>query len=122
MLRPVHCVGYALEGEHFVPCFRAGVESPPALGSERVSALFRSRVAPLPLETRGRRRSDPELSERVAAVVGPRVALVVPLRLGGALGGLLCLGPKQSNDIYTATDVALVASVAHQASAEFPFR
>jgi len=37
---------------------------------------------------------------------------VLPVRAGGTLAAFLCLGPKRSGDVYTSTDVSLLAAVA----------
>ena len=45
-------------------------------------------------------------------------ALLTPLRPHGALDAFLCLGPERSGDVYTPTDLTLLASVAHHLSEE----
>jgi adenylate cyclase len=45
-------------------------------------------------------------------------AVVVPVRQRGQLVAFLCLGPKQSGDIYTTTDLALLTAVANVVSSQ----
>jgi adenylate cyclase len=42
--------------------------------------------------------------------------VVVPVRRSDALAAFLCLGPKRSGDVYTSTDLALLAAVAETVS------
>jgi adenylate cyclase len=44
--------------------------------------------------------------------------VVVPVRQGETLSAFLCLGPKRSGDVYTPTDVSLLAAIAEKVSAE----
>jgi len=45
-------------------------------------------------------------------------AVLLPLRRGAALAGAICLGVKRSGDIYTDTDLALLAAVGDKVSGE----
>lgn len=40
------------------------------------------------------------------------VSVVLPVRPRGQLTAFLCFGPKRSGDIYTTTDLTLLAAVA----------
>jgi adenylate cyclase len=44
--------------------------------------------------------------------------VVVPVRQDDALAAFLCLGPKRSGDVYTSTDLSLLAAVAEKVSTE----
>ncbi|MGH7786170.1 MAG: adenylate/guanylate cyclase domain-containing protein, partial [Candidatus Binatia bacterium] len=48
----------------------------------------------------------------------PLGAALLPVRRGAALAAAICLGAKRSGDIYTATDLALLAAVADKISGE----
>jgi class 3 adenylate cyclase len=82
-----------------------------------VTAL-QARGVPLLAEgfTRGRR--DDELGPFDRAVLQTLgVPVVVPVQLEKALTLVLCLGSKRSGDVYTSTDIALLAAVADKLSA-----
>ena len=51
-----------------------------------------------------------------AALESLQAEAVVPIRRGEALAAFLCLGPKGSGDIYTPTDLSLLAAVAETLS------
>jgi hypothetical protein len=51
-----------------------------------------------------------------AALQTLEAAVGLPIRRGKTLAAFLCLGPKRSGDIYTATDVALLMAVAARIS------
>ena len=53
-----------------------------------------------------------------AALERLRAAVLVPVRRGAELAAVICLGAKRSGDIYTATDLALLAAVADKVSGE----
>ena len=77
------------------------------------------RIGPMRLDSRGRSRENPATAQEIrVALHGLDAALLIPLRPQGALGAFLCLGPKRSGDVYTPTDLSLLASVAHHASEE----
>ncbi len=71
------------------------------------------RHAPLSLSDAGRRPDAAPLGpfDR-AALETLQAEVVVPVRQGDALAAFLCLGPKRSGDVYTATDLSLLAAVA----------
>ena len=45
-------------------------------------------------------------------------AILVPMLQSNAMAATLCLGPNRSGDIYTTTDLTLLAAVAGRVSAE----
>lgn len=118
LLRTDLCVVYALVGGGYAPVFVEGRAVPPAFeaASPFVSRL-RSRRIPLALIESGRRRSQKDLDpfDR-AALESLQAEAVVPIRRGEALAAFLCLGPKGSGDIYTPTDLSLLAAVAETLS------
>jgi class 3 adenylate cyclase len=118
LLRPEACVVYARVEDSYAPVFAAGRAVPSAFdaGSPLVGTL-RARRAPLSLSAVGRRAD--------AAALGPfdRAALetlgaevVVPVQQRDALAAFVCLGPKRSGDVYTSTDLSLLAAVAETIS------
>lgn len=124
LLRPEACVIYAPAGELYTPVFargsRRGGSAPPALSSGgAVIEALRKGAAPLDVEQWAPRRGG--------AVVTPnerkeleqlRAAVLLPVRRGDALSAVISLGPKRSGDVYTATDLALLAAVADKVSSE----
>jgi adenylate cyclase len=51
-------------------------------------------------------------------LAGLQAEVVVPVHQGDALVAFLCLGPKFSGDVYTSTDLSLLAAVAEKVSTE----
>jgi class 3 adenylate cyclase len=120
LLRPEACVVYAGTEGAFAPVFASGRAVPPAFeaGSPLVATL-RGRRKPLALSSAGRTPDRAELGpfDR-AALEALGAEVVVPVRRDDALLAFLCLGPKRSGDVYTATDLSLLAAVAAAASAQ----
>jgi class 3 adenylate cyclase len=120
LFRPDACVVYAAAEQSYRPVFVAGRAVPPAFA--RTSPLVASlaeRHAPLSLSSAGRRPDRATLSpfDRAALeTLGAEV--VVPVHQGEALSAFLCLGPKRSGDVYTPTDLSLLAAIAEKVSAE----
>jgi class 3 adenylate cyclase len=118
--RPEACVVYAGAEGAFAPVFVAGRAVPPAFeaGSPLVATL-RERQRPLALSAAGRTPDRAALGpfDR-AALEALQAEVVVPVRRDDALLAFLCLGPKRSGDVYTATDLSLLAAVAAAASAQ----
>ena len=113
LLRPESIVTYAREGEAFTPVFARGRALPPAFdaSSPLVSAL-RARSGPLAADRFVRQAASPlSLFDR-AALDTLEVAVISPTHRRGDLMAFQCLGAKKSGDIYTATDLALLAGVA----------
>jgi hypothetical protein len=77
------------------------------------------RIGPMRLDSRGRRGRNPSINESVTdALRGLDASLLTPLRPQGPLDSFLCVGPKRTGDVYTPTDLTLLASVAHHVSEE----
>jgi class 3 adenylate cyclase len=91
---------------------------PPAFeaGGSLIVAL-QQRRAPLSLSDAGRRSDEAPLGpfDR-AALETLQAEVVVPVRQGDALAAFVCLGPKQSGDVYTSSDLSLLAAVAETVS------
>ena len=118
LLRPEACVVYARVEESFAPVFAEGRAVPAAFAAESpLIGTLRGRRGPLSLSAAGRRPDETALSpfDRAALeTLGAEV--VVPVRQGEALPAFLCLGPKRSGDVYTSTDLSLLAAVAETVS------
>ena len=93
---------------------------PPAFeaGSPLVATL-RERRRPLALSAAGRTPDAAELGpfDR-AALEALEAEVVVPVRRDETLLAFLCLGPKRSGDVYTSTDLSLLAAVAEAVSSQ----
>jgi class 3 adenylate cyclase len=114
LLRPEALVVYAREGDVFEPVFARGaaVAAPALAATSPLVAAVARRSTPL-ATARALERPALGLSDfDRAAVEALGAAVVVPVRRGDALAAFVCLGPKRSGDVYTATDAALLAAVA----------
>jgi class 3 adenylate cyclase len=118
LLRPEACVVYARVEDSYAPVFAEGRAVPSAFTVESpLVGTLRGRRAPLSLSAAGRRPDEAALGpfDRAALeTLGAEV--VVPVRQGDALPAFLCLGPKRSGDVYTSTDLSLLAAVAETVS------
>jgi len=120
LLRPEACVVYASAEQTYAPVFVAGRAVPPAfLADSPLISTLRGRHVPLALSEAGRRPDQALLGpfDR-AALETLKAEVVVPVRRDDALTAFLCLGPKRSGDVYTSTDLSLLAAVAEKVSTE----
>jgi class 3 adenylate cyclase len=121
LVRPQACVIYACLGETLTPVFARGggrQGAPPLLAADAaVVEAMRRRTAPLDLARWTPSGGGPDRSERLA-LEQLRAAVLLPLHRGAALAAVVCLGRKRSGDIYTATDLALLAAIADKVSGE----
>ncbi len=118
LLRPESCVVYGRAGEAFSPVFARGRAVPPAFeGNSPLVTTVHNHSGPLVSERFTRRGGMAKLSlfDR-AALDTLGVAVVVPVRRRGELVAFFCLGAKRSGDIYTSTDLTLLAAVADRVS------
>lgn len=122
LVRPRRCDIYAPLGDCFAPVFaRAGAGAAPAPTlSPDIAALIarRTRTAPLDLERRAPARDQGLTAAERAALEPLQAAVLFPVRRGVELVAAICLGAKRSGDIYTVTDLALLAAVADKVSSE----
>ncbi len=118
LLRPEACVVYARVGDSYAPVFAEGRAVPPAFGATSpLVGTLGERRKPLALGEAGRRPDEAPLSpfDRAALeTLGAKV--VVPVHQDDALAAFVCLGPKRSGDVYTSTDLSLLAAVAETVS------
>ena len=119
LIRPETCVVYAGANGSFVPLFVEGRAVPRAF--ERNGPLvgtLQERREPLAFEPHGRRAAV-ALSPFERAVLETLDAVVVaPIWRRDALLLVLCLGRKRSRDVYTPTDLHLLATVADKVSSQ----
>jgi class 3 adenylate cyclase len=120
LVRPQACVIYAPLGECFVPVFARGTErseGPATLSAEDAAiVVLRRRTAPLNV-AQWASAQIPTPDERVA-LERLCAAVLLPVRRGDDLAATICLGSKRSGDVYTATDLTLLAAVADKVSSE----
>ena len=120
LLRPECCVIYGQASEAYAPVFAQGRAVPPAFAMySPLTATLQNRTTPMTLEEWSRRTAPVLLgaADR-AALDSLGAAVILPVSRSGALAAFVCLGHKRSGDIYTATDVALLAAVADKMSNE----
>jgi class 3 adenylate cyclase len=115
LVRPSSCAVYARGDDAYTPLVAHGRTVPPilALGGPLMATL-QGRRRPLAL---GATALDARLDPFERAVLETLAAeVVVPVRRGDELALVLCLGGKHSGDVYTPTDVRLLATVGETAS------
>jgi hypothetical protein len=122
LVRPAACVIYAPLGDAFTPVYARVDErrgGPPTLeGSAAVIDALRRRTAPLDLEQwAAPRGAELSRSERTA-LERLRASVLIPVHRGDSLAAVISLAPKRSADVYTATDLALLAAVGDKMSGE----
>lgn len=104
----------------YAPIFALGSAIPSVFAEHGalISAL-QARIAPLDVE-RWRRMAEPYLTPAdVTALENLRVEAIIPLYRDKLLTAFVCLGPKRSGDIYTATDFSLFETVSEALGVEF---
>lgn len=112
LLQPESCTLYERAGEAYVPAVVRGSVVPPVfpVHSPLVEAL-QARVAPLEAE-QWRRAVRVHLDPADRSILENfRIAVLLPVNQDESLKAFVCLGYKQSGDVYTATDLALLASI-----------
>lgn len=117
LLRPHSCLIYAPLGSTFAPVLARGIaagDAPPALAAP-ASIVAALRAGPAPVDLRRWPAADLDEAAR-AAVAQLRAAVLLPAHRNGELAAVICLGGKRSGDVYTATDLALLAAVADKVS------
>jgi class 3 adenylate cyclase len=121
LLRPESCAVYGRRDGEFSPVFVRGHGGPPRFDAAGpLVAALEQHTAPVAMERFARRVAVPALSpfDR-AALETLEAAVVLPIhRRGARLAGLLCLGPRCSGDVYTSSDLAMLAAVGDKISSE----
>jgi class 3 adenylate cyclase len=120
LIGPETCVIYARSEASYAPVFAEGRAIPPAFeAASPLVGTLQERRRPLALAADGRQPDRAALGPFDRAALETLDAeVVVPIRRGDALAAFLCLGPRRSRDVYTTTDLSLLAAVgettAHQ--------
>jgi class 3 adenylate cyclase len=117
-LRLETCVIYGLAGEAYAPLFARGAGVPPGFEAEgRLVSLLAEHAAPIPVAQwrRWARRGAIEGADR-AALESLAPDVLLPIHREDQLTAFLCLGQKQSGDIFTQTDLTLLAGLVDRAS------
>ncbi|MCH7707351.1 MAG: GAF domain-containing protein [Myxococcales bacterium] len=120
MLRPESCTCYLRTSEGYANIFARGRAVPPVFDDRNpVISVLQARGQPIVAERWARPRKDTALSpfDR-AALESLDAAVLVPVGRQNQLYGFVCLGPKRSGDLYTATDLALLGSIGSRVAAE----
>ena len=118
MIRAEKCVIYARGDNAFVPVFVEGVDktAPIELTSPMIAVLER-RMVPVVAEGASGPRAARHLSPFERATLEElKVSVVAPIRGRREMVAFFCLGQKRSGDIYTSSDVALLAAVTDKVS------
>ena len=120
LLQPETCAIYSRAREIFSPVFARGRAVPPAFEvNSPLIVLLEKRSIALSADSFSRQRSKLALSQfDRAALETLGVPVVLPIRREANLVAFVCLGPKNSGDIYTATDLALLTTVAEKVSSQ----
>jgi class 3 adenylate cyclase len=120
LLRPEACVVYAGVERSYAPVFAEGQAVPPAFEADSLLiGTLRERRTLLSLSNTGRRPDEAHVGPFDRAALETLGAeLVVPVWQDDALAAFVCLGPKRSGDVYTSTDLSLLAAVAEKVSTE----
>ncbi len=120
LLRPETCAIYTQVENRFAGAFAAGRAVPPSFdAASPLVATLQHRHEPLAFGDARRWQSEPPLTpfDR-AALETLGAAVVIPVRRADVLLAFLCLGPKRSGDVYTSTDLTLLAALGEKLSAE----
>ncbi len=111
LLGPDAIATYARAGDAFAPVFVRGSPAPPAFATQSALArVLEERDAVIVARTKGLSPFDRATLETLGAEV------IVPVRRAGRLVAFACLASKRSGDIYTPTEVALLAAVSDRCS------
>jgi class 3 adenylate cyclase len=119
LVSPRRCAIYAPLGDCFAPVFERGEyrDSPPSLSSSAAALVaLRAGWAPLDLERWAPVRGHGLPHDERTALEHLGAAVLLPVRRGTDLAAVICLGAKRSGDVYTATDLTLLAAVADKVS------
>src|SRR5690606_3915109 len=111
LMRPESVAIYGRAGDAFTPLFLRGRALPPAFeGSSMLVQVLEQMREPLFARSKKLGPFERAALETLGAEV------VEPQLRGDQLVAFTCLGAKKSGDIYTATDLGLLASVAERCS------
>jgi class 3 adenylate cyclase len=117
LLQPECAVLYVRSGAAFESVFAHGAAITPAFSSHNgLVETLSARRAPLSLESGYKRRPDgiDAVSRALISALDARV--ILPFFRGDELVGMLCLGSKESGDVFVSSDLALLGTLAHAVS------
>jgi class 3 adenylate cyclase len=114
-MRPQSCQVFARAGATYAPVFTWPAHDVSAVADDGpLVAVLRSHAGVLTLAGRRAEALDPFAR---AALETLDADVIVPVHSGkGDLAGFVCLGSKRSGDVYTPTDVRMLAEVAARVS------
>jgi signal transduction histidine kinase len=116
LLRPERCVVYLRSAHGFSRCFASGVVAPGEISAAAPAAVLGGQGGPLRVSEASRRGAlQPGHREELVAL---GLELLLPLRRGNELLAFVGLGPKRSGDVYTATELSLLAAASDCATAQ----
>jgi class 3 adenylate cyclase len=120
LLRPECCVMYGRAGDAYVPLFVRGRVVPPAVEARSLLiGALRAKTAPVDVEHWRQRAARGVLGPAdYAALDSLGATVLLPVGRSETLAAFICLGHKRSGDVYTLTDLALLAAVADKVSGE----
>jgi class 3 adenylate cyclase len=119
LLRPDTCAIYSRSPQGYASVFVRGRAVPPAFRAQSAFVdLLESNAAPLPLDRWAGRRAPvlTDFDREALDTLGADV--VIPVRRDEKLVAFVCLGTKRSGDVYTSTDLSLLAAVGDKVSSE----
>lgn len=111
------CAIYLYEQDNWAPVFRMGTHVTLNLEKEQASQvldLFNRRLMPVRLK-----QGTKQESNYAKMFKGIDAELIVPFRTANEGCGFLCLGKKRSLDVFTNTDVSILAGMAVQVSLHY---
>ncbi len=119
LVRPESCVIYGRAGAAYAPVIVRGSAVPSTFdaNSALVGAL-QSHATPIEVGQWRRRAGAPLGPTEYAALDSLGAAVLLPIGRHEPLTAFVCLGPKRSGDVYTSTDLTLLAAVADKVAGE----
>lgn len=111
------CAIYLYQDEKWAPVFRFGTNINIEFDGDQaqdLKQLFERSMVPIRLKQGSNK--EMQLADRF---MGLNAELIVPFRSANNGCGFLCLGGKRSKDVYTNTDVTLLAGVAVQVALSY---
>lgn len=112
LLRPESCVVYQRETTIYASIYAHGSIEPTSFTvNSLLTAAFQGLAAPVEIEHWRRMAKTYLNSEDWSVLHGLHSAILLPIRRNDILAGFVILGPKQSGDVYTASDLALLTTL-----------
>ncbi len=120
LLHPTACVVSRCSGRRCVPMLARGRQAPSTVaGDSPLVAALAHQSGPMVRKHWTQRRRTPVLSALDRAALETLGAeLIVPVHRRSGLSAFICLGGKRSGDVYTATELTLLAVVSDKLASE----